>query len=190
MSITRRALVLPEPADMHVRIMPMKRRHLRAVMRIEDQVYPRPWSLAVFHGEIGARDGSRLYVVAKVDSAVVGYAGLLYQLDDGHVTNVAVDPAHHRHKIGSRLLLTLARQARKAGSKNLTLEVRVSNRGAQAMYQSFGFAPVGMRSAVLRGRRGRHRDVGQRHRHARVRATASTPSRRRCPAAPRGTGLA
>src|SRR4029078_3241343 len=89
--------------------------------------------------ELGGGTAPRLYVVAKVDGNVVGYAGLLYQLDDGHVTNVAVDPAHHRHKIGSRLLLTLARQARMAGSKNLTLEVRVSNRGAQAMYQSFGF---------------------------------------------------
>ena len=151
MSLTRRALSLPEPADMHVRIVPMKRRHLRAVMRIEDQVYPRPWSLAVFHGEIGAKDGSRLYVVAKVDSNVVGYAGLLYQLDDGHVTNVAVDPAHHRHKIGTRLMLTLARQARITGARNLTLEVRVSNRGAQLLYQSFGFAPVGMRQRYYEG---------------------------------------
>jgi ribosomal-protein-alanine N-acetyltransferase len=114
-------------------------------------VYPRPWSLAVFHGEIASRDGSRLYVVAKVDSAVVGYAGLLYQLQDGHVTNVAVDPAHHRHKIGTRLMLTLARQARIAGAKNLTLEVRVSNRGAQAMYTTFGFAPVGMRQRYYEG---------------------------------------
>jgi ribosomal-protein-alanine N-acetyltransferase len=151
MSITRRALVLPEPADLHVRIMPMKRRHLRAVLRIEDQVYPRPWSLAVFHGEISARDGSRMYVVARVDSAVVGYAGLLYQLQDGHITNVAVDPAHHRHKIGSRLMLTLARQARLAGARNLTLEVRVSNRGAQAMYTAFGFAPVGTRQRYYEG---------------------------------------
>jgi ribosomal-protein-alanine N-acetyltransferase len=86
-----------------------------------------------------------------VDGAVVGYAGVLYQLEDGHITNVAVDPAHHRHKIGSRLMLTLARQARKAGSKNLTLEVRVSNRGAQAMYQSFGFAPVGIRQRYYEG---------------------------------------
>ena len=151
MSITRRALVLPEPAEMHVKIVPMRRRHLRSVLRIEDQVYPRPWSLAVFHGEIASRDGSRLYVVAKVDSSVVGYAGLLYQLRDGHVTNVAVDPAHHRHTIGTRLMLTLGRQARIAGAKNLTLEVRVSNRGAQLMYQSFGFAPVGMRQRYYEG---------------------------------------
>ena len=151
MSIARRALVLPDPAEMHVRIMPMKRRHLRAVMRIEDQVYPRPWSLAVFHGEIGAKDGSRLYIVARVDGSVVGYAGMLYQVDDGHITNVAVDPAHHRHKIGSRLLLTLAHQARRAGAKNLTLEVRVSNRAAQNMYHHFGFVPVGTRQRYYEG---------------------------------------
>jgi ribosomal-protein-alanine N-acetyltransferase len=76
---------------------------------------------------------------------VVGYAGILYQGDDGHVTNIAVDPAHHRHFIGSRLLLTLARHAHGKRAKHLTLEVRVSNRGAQAMYQRFGFAPVGIR---------------------------------------------
>jgi ribosomal-protein-alanine N-acetyltransferase len=151
MSITRRALVLPDPAEVHVRIMPMRRRHLRSVIRIEEQVYPRPWSLAVFHGEINSRDGSRCYVVAKVGATLVGYSGLLYQLDDGHVTNIAVDPVHHRHKIGSRLLLTLARQARLAGAKNLTLEVRVSNTGAQAMYQRFGFAPVGMRPKYYEG---------------------------------------
>ena len=151
MSLTRRAPTLPEPADMHVRVMPMKRRHLRGVMRIEDQVYPRPWSVAVFHGEIGAKDGSRLYVVAKFDHTVVGYAGMLYQLDDGHITNVAVEPTWHRHKIGSRLMLTLARQARAHGAKNLTLEVRVSNRGAQAMYHAFGFAPVGMRQRYYEG---------------------------------------
>jgi ribosomal-protein-alanine N-acetyltransferase len=144
-SITRRALALPDPAELHVRIVPMRRRHLRSVIRIENQVYPRPWSIAVFHAEIGTKDGSRLYVVARVGPAVVGYAGLLYQLEDAHVTNIAVDPASHRHKLGTRLLLTLARQSRAAGARNMTLEVRVSNKAAQAMYQRFGFAPVGIR---------------------------------------------
>ena len=58
---------------------------------------------------------------------------------------MAVDPAWHRHKLGTRLMLTLARQARLSGSKSMTLEVRVSNAGAQAMYTRFGFAPVGVR---------------------------------------------
>jgi ribosomal-protein-alanine N-acetyltransferase len=134
-----------DPAATHVRISPLKRRHLRQVMRIEQQVYPRPWSLGVFYGELGHRDGSRCYVVARVGATVVGYAGLLFSDHDAHVTNVAVDPLWHRSKVGSRLMLTLARQARLAGARSMTLEVRVSNHAAQSLYNQFGFAPVGLR---------------------------------------------
>ena len=76
---------------------------------------------------------------------VVGYAGLMLTGDDAHVTTIAVDPAWHRHKIGTRLLLNLAREARGPGRRHLTLEVRVCNSGAQAMYRRFGFEPAGVR---------------------------------------------
>jgi len=144
MSITRRALpVTPAPS---VVVTPMKRRHLRAVLKIEEQVYPRPWTYGVFVGELGIRDGSRCYVVAKVGTTVVGYAGFLVSLEDAHVTNIAVEPAWQRHQIGSRLLVTLAREARLRGCRNMTLEVRVSNRAAQALYHEFGFVPAGIRA--------------------------------------------
>jgi ribosomal-protein-alanine N-acetyltransferase len=122
----------------------MRRRHLRAVLRIEAQVYPRPWSLALFMSELGLRT-TRSYVVARVDGVVVGYAGLMLSLDDAHVTTIAVDPAWQRHKIGTRLLLHLARDAVRRGARNLTLEVRVSNQQAQAMYHQFGLRPAGIR---------------------------------------------
>ena len=61
------------------------------------------------------------------------------------MTTIAVDPAWHRAKIGTRLLVELAKQARDRGARNLTLEVRVSNTGAQAMYERFGFANAGIR---------------------------------------------
>src|ERR1051325_8304070 len=122
----------------------MRRRHLRSVLRIEAQVYPRPWSLSLFLSELSLRH-SRTYVVARVDGVVVGYAGLMYTGDDAHITTIAVDPAWHRHKIGSRLMLHLAREARTRAAANLTLEVRVSNTGAQAMYRQFGFEPAGIR---------------------------------------------
>jgi [ribosomal protein S18]-alanine N-acetyltransferase len=127
-----------------VRITPMRRRHLRQVLRIEQQVYPRPWSASVFHGELSHHDGSRCYVVAK-SGPVVGYGGFLVSMEDAHVTNIAVDPVRQRAKIGTRLLLALAYEARARGLRNLTLEVRVSNRAAQAMYQRFGFVPAGVR---------------------------------------------
>jgi ribosomal-protein-alanine N-acetyltransferase len=88
---------------------------------------------------------SRVYYVARVGGVTVGYAGLMLAGEDAHVTTIAVDPAWHRNKIGSRLLLNLARQAIARGAKHLTLEVRVSNTGAQAMYRQFGFSPAGIR---------------------------------------------
>jgi ribosomal-protein-alanine N-acetyltransferase len=131
-----------DPEEVH--LAPMRRRHLRSVLKIEAQVYPRPWSLALFMSELGLRT-TRSYVVARVEGVVVGYAGLMLSLDDAHVTTIAVDPAWHRHKIGTRLLLHLAREAVRRGARNLTLEVRVSNLGAQSMYHHFGLRPAGIR---------------------------------------------
>jgi ribosomal-protein-alanine N-acetyltransferase len=66
-------------------------------------------------------------------------------VDDGHVTTIAVDPRWHRNKIGSRLLLAVAREAIARGAASLTLEVRIANVGAQELYRRFGFRPVGVR---------------------------------------------
>lgn len=133
-----------EQEPLEVRILPMRRRHLRSVLRIEAQVYPRPWSLGLFLSELSLRS-SRIYVVARVGGATVGYAGLMLAAGDGHITTIAVDPRWHRNQIGTRLLLVLARRARAQGCRALTLEVRVSNGPAQAMYRRFGFAPAGIR---------------------------------------------
>lgn len=135
----------PAPrAQLVVHVVPMRRRHLRAVMRIEAETHPRPWSLSLFMSEIALRS-SRAYYVARVDGAVVGYVGLMVSADEGHITTIAVDPAWHRRKIGSRLLLVAAREAIRRGAQALTLEVRMSNRGAQEMYRQFGFRPAGVR---------------------------------------------
>ena len=130
---------------------PMKRRHVRQIMKIEKQVYPRPWSPSVFTNEIGAPKSQRRYIVARIDSRVVGYAGLMFAEDarngspSAHITNIAVDPMWHRHKIGTRLMLTLARIAREQGAVGLTLEVRHTNLAAQRLYHRFGFLQEGVR---------------------------------------------
>jgi len=122
----------------------MKRRHVRSIVRIEEQVYPRPWSAALFLSELALRS-TRSYVVARVGREVVGYGGLMMSADDGHVTTIAVDPRWQRHRIGTRIMVALAREALARDAKHLTLEVRLSNLGAQHLYRRFGFAPVGVR---------------------------------------------
>jgi len=96
------------------------------VLRIEALVYPRPWSQSLFLSELALR-GSRAYFVARIGRDVVGYTGLMLSGEDGHITTIAVDPAHHRRKVGTRLLLVLAREALARHARNLTLEVRLSN---------------------------------------------------------------
>ncbi len=132
------------PELLTVHVVPMRRRHLRSVLRIEQEVYARPWSTSLFLSELAMRT-SRLYVVARVGRDIVGYAGLMMTLDEGHVTTVAVDPRWHRQGIGTRLLLALAREAVERGATGMTLEVRMSNSGAQDLYRRFGFSPVGVR---------------------------------------------
>ncbi len=122
----------------------MKRRHLRGVMAIERQVYPRPWSPNLFLSEM-AEARNRCYLVARIDRDVVGYGGLICYGEEAHVTNIAVDPVQHRHKIGTRLLHDLLQNAIAMGAKAISLEVRVSNYGAQRLYGRFGFRPVGVR---------------------------------------------
>lgn len=138
------AAAVPGPEGLTVHLTPMRRRHLRSVLRIEALVYPRPWSLGLFLSELGLR-ATRAYVVARVGPTVVGYAGLLLAAGDGHITTVAVDPVWHRHGIATRMLLALSRAAVDKGCTSLTLEVRVGNGGAQALYGRFGFAPAGIR---------------------------------------------
>ena len=134
----------PDVAALTVHVQPMRRRHLRSVLRIEQQVYPRPWSSSLFMSELALRS-TRAYFVARIGRDLVGYAGLMMTLDEAHVTTIAVDPKRHRSKIGTRLMLVLAREAIERGATAITLEVRMSNLGAQDMYRRFGFGPVGVR---------------------------------------------
>ena len=136
---------LPAAESAALTVSPMRRRHLPDVLAIEAQVYPRPWTSRLFEDEL-ERSG-RVYLVARLGATVVGYAGVLMIADDGHIATIAVDPAWQRHGIARSLLVELVREARELGANQLTLEVRVTNRGAQDLYRSLGFAPGGARKA-------------------------------------------
>lgn len=122
----------------------MRRKHLRQVLRIEEACYPKPWTAALFSSELAQR-ASRRYIVASVGPLVVGFCGLMLVADEGHVTNVAVDPQWWGRGVAAWLLLDMARAAPGQGARHLTLEVRVGNARAQALYRRFGFAPAGLR---------------------------------------------
>jgi [ribosomal protein S18]-alanine N-acetyltransferase len=127
-----------------ITITPMRHWHLRDVHSIDAKVYPRPWSLALWRQEIAMLD-TRHYIVAEDDGCVVGHAGIMYVMNEGHVTTVAVDPQWQGRRIATRLMSALCHHARTRKTSALTLEVRVSNERAISLYRRFGFAPAGVR---------------------------------------------
>lgn len=136
-----------------ITIGPMKRRHLRAVTAIERAANPHPWSHSLFAGEL-RMPTSRHWLVARDSRQVMGFAGLMWNLDEGHVTNFAVHSHHRRRNVATRMLLAQCRDAIDIGVTDLTLEVRISNEPARALYGRFGFSPGGVR-------RGYYNDNGE-----------------------------
>lgn len=79
------------------------------------------------------------------DRGVVGYAGLWLMTDEAHVTTIAVHPQYRGKHVGELLLLHLIDHAISVGARRVTLEVRVSNEVAQALYRKYTFKEMGVR---------------------------------------------
>jgi ribosomal-protein-alanine N-acetyltransferase len=114
------------------------------VLRIEQAVFPQPWSHRLFVEELAQRK-TRAYRAAWIGSDIVGFAGQMFVDDESHVNNIAVDPTWQGRGLGAVLLSDLVRTALGRGARHLTLEVRVGNEPALALYGRFGMAPVGVR---------------------------------------------
>lgn len=127
-----------------IEIVAMRRRHVRAVSAIENRIFPRPWSPALYYSEL-TMPSTRLYYVALLSGEVVGYVGCMLIVGEGHITTIGVAPEYQRRKIGLMLLHRVTLDAIARGATSMTLEVRVANLGAQALYRSFGYAPAGIR---------------------------------------------
>lgn len=129
--------------QLKVKIRPMTLRDIDEVVKIEKQVYTWPWSPWIFFQELIAPD--RYYFVAEAEGQIIGYAGLQWVLDEGHITNIAVRKEWQRRGVGSLLLENLISKAKKLNLKFLTLEVRASNKAAQKLYKKYGFVIEGIR---------------------------------------------
>jgi [ribosomal protein S18]-alanine N-acetyltransferase len=125
-------------------ISPMRRRDLKGVMRIEETMFPEPWSVEVFASELALRQG-RAYRVARVGRILVGYFGLMFVEDEAHVTTLAVDRDWQGRSYGKLLMLEVVRTSLEHGSHHLSLEVATGNERAKSLYRRFGLAPVGVR---------------------------------------------
>jgi len=168
------ALSLPNRFPFHDPELPyvvelMQIADLRQVMAIEYDAFPTPWPLSAYRHELTQNDlstyvvlrqraleagaswphrvGRRLSLAAGRALPVLGYGGFWMIVDEAHISTLAVHPEWRGRGLGELLLVALIEAARLRGAVEATLEVRVSNLVAQALYRKHGFAQVGRRKA-------------------------------------------
>jgi ribosomal-protein-alanine N-acetyltransferase len=124
-----------------VAIRPLSYSDLPQVIAIERRAFSSPWSLSMFVLELSRPSG--LHLAAVREGALVGYLISARYDEAYHVMTIAVDPDNRRAGIASTLLEAMVQRA--GEDANYTLEVRVSNSGAIALYERYGFREVGTR---------------------------------------------
>jgi ribosomal-protein-alanine N-acetyltransferase len=142
-------------------------------MEIERESFSLPWPERAYRHELTKNEYAHYYVLCNRSIAytaeswsvwrrwwqgvlrrphsdvgpILGYAGFWVMYDEAHISTLAVRAAHRRQGLGELLLISLLDEAYRLGAARATLEVRVSNLAAQALYAKYGFQQVGRRKA-------------------------------------------
>jgi len=118
---------------------------LDAIERIENAVYPTPWSRSMFAGELAKPSSLCIGGFDPDNGRLIAYLIVSRYVDAWHIMNVAVQPGWRRAGVASRLLDELLMLTAGDSRRGYTLEVRVSNTSAIALYERFGFETSGIR---------------------------------------------
>ena len=130
---------------MKVDLRKLELRDLNAIEQIERDSYPTPWSRSMFAGELAKPSSLSLGAFDRETGALVGYLVISRYVDAWHVMNVAVTTEYRRRGVASALLERLFEVTSADERRGYTLEVRVSNEGAIALYERLGFVARGVR---------------------------------------------
>ncbi len=126
----------------------MKPEHIDQIVQLEKLCFADPWDEKSVAYEL--TNPLALWLVAEEKGVVAGYIGSQTCIDETDMMNVAVHPDFRRRGIAGNLVSALIEALKEKGSLRLTLEVRESNAGAIALYDSLGFAQVGLRKNYYR----------------------------------------
>ena len=120
--------------------------HLEGAANLERLCFPAaPWSAQSLELLTNEGIGVGYLLTDPADGTVVAYGGMLITVDEGQITNIAVHPDHRRRGAGRLLMDAIEADARRRAFNLLSLEVRVSNEPAIALYRAYGFEVAGVR---------------------------------------------
>jgi ribosomal-protein-alanine N-acetyltransferase len=123
----------------------MKLDDLDEVLDIERASFLTPWTPDLFVQEFSNRRSRKGVVCRAEDGKVLGYVIWWVVFEEGHLMNIAVDPAFKRRGVATLMMDNMIARCRKDGVTRISLEVRRSNDAAILLYAKYGFNPVGLR---------------------------------------------
>lgn len=129
---------------MDICVREMQESDIDRIVEIEQESFSPPWSREAFLLEL-TRNILAKYIVVEVEGRVVGYGGIWLIIDEGHITNIAIDKEYRGLGLGNKLLEGLIQLCIDRDIKAITLEVRKSNEIAKGLYKKYGFKEYGVR---------------------------------------------
>ena len=147
MSAASDAIDLPQ-----MQLRPMRELDVGAVVAIERQVYPFPWTAGIFSDCL--RVGYHCAVL-EFDVITVGYGIVASGAGEAHLLNVCVREEFRNRGFGRALMKHLMGLAAAAGGAVVFLEVRPANTGAIRLYEAMGFHQIGVRRGYYQAPGGR-----------------------------------
>ena len=121
----------------------MCKEDLPFVAAIEEKTFSQPWSIEGFYDAISMEENH--YVVCEEEGKIVGYCGYYGTVQEGEITNVAIEERYRNRGYGRKMLTELMKIASDHHVERLVLEVRISNDSARHLYQKLGFKELGIR---------------------------------------------
>jgi [ribosomal protein S18]-alanine N-acetyltransferase len=129
----------------------MKESDLEKVVAMEKEIFSDPWDFNFFDSDL--KNEHSWLIVAEQDGEIVGYGVLYIVADELQIGNFGVGESFRRQGIGKKMMAEIIKIAAERSCDSIYLEVRESNKAAQALYFSFGFEAVGRRIGYYRNPR-------------------------------------
>jgi ribosomal-protein-alanine N-acetyltransferase len=121
---------------------PMQLDDLDAIMVIEPQIYPYPWTRGNFSDSLNS--GYSAWVLMH-NEEIIGYSIMMMVLDEAHLLNLSIAKTYQKQGLGRTLLEHMVDIAKNIQMANMFLEVRQSNISAIALYENMGFNEMAIR---------------------------------------------
>ena len=118
-------------------------KHVEQLEQLEKVCFSMPWTRDFLISQLP--DDRHIFIAAADGENILGYVGMMYVIDEGYISNVAVAPEYRRQGIADVLILELIDRCKILKLSFVTLEVRAGNSPAISLYEKHGFSPVGRR---------------------------------------------